>query len=334
MSKQVGRNDLCPCGSGKKYKKCCLSRRATLSEPILLLFGAGASLGSGGLNHIPPSGDTLYEKLTKKYATWQTIPSESSEIFKESFEKGMSSLYINETIESQYNLANLLADMGIYFSTFSIDKPSENFYCALFNKYKSQINSRKILLSTLNYECLVEFALSIQGMDKVIYTGDEYTGVKLLKLHGSCNFIPKGFSRDRQNSRLVMSRGILNTEWEPVKPADVEKALITAPFPVMSLYTKEKNNIVNPKEIQRIQSEFQQCVNQAKVIITIGVKPDPEDRHIWDYVSKSKAELFLVGNPKNCQNWIDKCRLGNGNVLGHYFQDSFHDICNLLDRFA
>jgi preprotein translocase subunit SecA len=21
--KKVGRNDLCPCGSGKKYKKCC-----------------------------------------------------------------------------------------------------------------------------------------------------------------------------------------------------------------------------------------------------------------------------------------------------------------------
>ena len=23
--KKVGRNELCPCGSGKKYKKCCLS---------------------------------------------------------------------------------------------------------------------------------------------------------------------------------------------------------------------------------------------------------------------------------------------------------------------
>ena len=22
-SKKVGRNDLCPCGSGKKYKQCC-----------------------------------------------------------------------------------------------------------------------------------------------------------------------------------------------------------------------------------------------------------------------------------------------------------------------
>jgi preprotein translocase subunit SecA len=24
--KKVGRNDPCPCGSGKKYKKCCLPR--------------------------------------------------------------------------------------------------------------------------------------------------------------------------------------------------------------------------------------------------------------------------------------------------------------------
>jgi preprotein translocase subunit SecA len=23
---KVGRNDLCPCGSGKKYKKCCLPK--------------------------------------------------------------------------------------------------------------------------------------------------------------------------------------------------------------------------------------------------------------------------------------------------------------------
>ena len=26
MSKEIGRNDLCPCGSGKKYKKCCLDK--------------------------------------------------------------------------------------------------------------------------------------------------------------------------------------------------------------------------------------------------------------------------------------------------------------------
>ena len=26
MSDQPGRNDVCPCGSGKKYKKCCLEK--------------------------------------------------------------------------------------------------------------------------------------------------------------------------------------------------------------------------------------------------------------------------------------------------------------------
>jgi preprotein translocase subunit SecA len=27
--KKVGRNDPCPCGSGKKYKKCCLEKEET-----------------------------------------------------------------------------------------------------------------------------------------------------------------------------------------------------------------------------------------------------------------------------------------------------------------
>ncbi|BCO09158.1 hypothetical protein GF1_15340 [Desulfolithobacter dissulfuricans] len=26
-SKKVGRNESCPCGSGKKYKKCCLNKK-------------------------------------------------------------------------------------------------------------------------------------------------------------------------------------------------------------------------------------------------------------------------------------------------------------------
>jgi len=29
MKKDIGRNSLCPCGSGKKYKKCCLNKDTT-----------------------------------------------------------------------------------------------------------------------------------------------------------------------------------------------------------------------------------------------------------------------------------------------------------------
>jgi hypothetical protein len=30
--KKVGRNDPCPCGSGKKYKKCCLEKKESIDE--------------------------------------------------------------------------------------------------------------------------------------------------------------------------------------------------------------------------------------------------------------------------------------------------------------
>lgn len=31
-AKKVGRNGPCPCGSGKKFKKCCMGRAASASE--------------------------------------------------------------------------------------------------------------------------------------------------------------------------------------------------------------------------------------------------------------------------------------------------------------
>lgn len=35
MSKKIGRNDPCPCGSGKKYKACCWKKDQPKSFPDL-----------------------------------------------------------------------------------------------------------------------------------------------------------------------------------------------------------------------------------------------------------------------------------------------------------
>ncbi len=35
---KVGRNDPCPCGSGKKYKKCCLSKNNSIEDSIITLY--------------------------------------------------------------------------------------------------------------------------------------------------------------------------------------------------------------------------------------------------------------------------------------------------------
>jgi hypothetical protein len=42
----TGRNDLCPCGSGRKFKKCCESK-ASATRQRLLMFVVGASIIGG-----------------------------------------------------------------------------------------------------------------------------------------------------------------------------------------------------------------------------------------------------------------------------------------------
>ncbi|MCA1583612.1 MAG: SEC-C domain-containing protein [Acidobacteria bacterium] len=41
---KTGRNDLCPCGSGKKYKKCCETRRPGNRLSMLMLLTVGAAM--------------------------------------------------------------------------------------------------------------------------------------------------------------------------------------------------------------------------------------------------------------------------------------------------
>ncbi len=52
--KKIGRNDQCPCGSGKKYKKCCLNKRKPRSINLTLDFGEPTTLD--GISIDPTSG--------------------------------------------------------------------------------------------------------------------------------------------------------------------------------------------------------------------------------------------------------------------------------------
>ncbi len=35
---KIGRNDLCPCGSGKKYKKCCMMKKHETQEDMKKIY--------------------------------------------------------------------------------------------------------------------------------------------------------------------------------------------------------------------------------------------------------------------------------------------------------
>ena len=47
MSNKSGRNDACPCGSGKKYKKCCALNETKKRGNIVLLIVVGLLMAGG-----------------------------------------------------------------------------------------------------------------------------------------------------------------------------------------------------------------------------------------------------------------------------------------------
>jgi len=59
MDKKVGRNDPCPCGSGKKYKQCCFKQKGTKKK-----FTAKV-ISSGPKKEAPPGPDLVERTFGK-----------------------------------------------------------------------------------------------------------------------------------------------------------------------------------------------------------------------------------------------------------------------------
>lgn len=69
MADKVGRNDPCPCGSGKKYKSCCLKNE----QPKGTTFGGrkftAKVISSGGIKPQQNEQDPSQAKAAVDYAT-------------------------------------------------------------------------------------------------------------------------------------------------------------------------------------------------------------------------------------------------------------------------
>jgi hypothetical protein len=301
-------------------------------KPILFLFGAGASLGSGGTTPTPPSGSELFGRLCQAYPeTWGNISGQLANDFSTSnFETGMLSLYQSP---GPHNVNKLLLDLGIYFSKVRITNLKINLYYQIVIRYLPHIMNGTIILSTLNYDCLIEQALLASGITSITYWGNG-TGVRLLKLHGSCNFIPQGITVN--SGQLIVGPHEINATQPPriLHPDKAWEELSKGGIlPAMSMYAKGKNNIACEQYIIMIQKQFQEIVQSAKVVLPIGIRPEADDHHIWDCIAMSETELFFVGNLQLCQGWIDKNHPARAKVLGQRFEKSFSEICNAVDKF-
>jgi tetratricopeptide (TPR) repeat protein len=59
MATKTGRNDPCPCGSGKKYKQCCLRKEEQAEHEALAVLSRAQKNGSGGYSDLVKTADQL-----------------------------------------------------------------------------------------------------------------------------------------------------------------------------------------------------------------------------------------------------------------------------------
>jgi hypothetical protein len=298
-----------------------------MAPRIVFLFGAGASYGAGGMMKPPPLGNRLFSDLAAAFPhTWGALPSEFDEEFRKGFEVGIEACY-----GKYLEMAALLNRMGRYFVLFNIDSFADNLYYGLVNRFWERFASGEFAISTINYECLIE--LAVAGVfGQVAYWGKS-DAVRVLKLHGSCNFFAGNVfvSKNVKQFNLNTARIVA-----PLRSLTLEEALheleVNQMPPAMSLYAREKANIVAEPTIKLIQAEFHEAVKNAQHVIVVGTRPYPDDRHVWDHLRKTDASLVMVGGEEDCTSWLQANRRGKPDRwLSDRFNESFEEICRILE---
>jgi len=278
------------------------------SKDIVFLFGAGASYGAGGvLPEQPPLGCQLYSILERIYpGSWGGLPVEIREVFKSDFEHGMQ--LVHDRVGGA--IPSLMREMAVYFVQF---RPHDRatLYCRLIEDLHKNGLLERVLFSTLNYECLLEFSLLHHGHGIAYF--DEGTGnqVPVWKLHGSCNIFSHGV---QAGPGIAYGTGVV---WEGGIEAFLDSNLViqrclveTALAPVMCLYMHGKPLSVSPAAIHGQQKAWAERVDAASVVVSIGVRPLTGDDHIWKPLASTSAQLYFIGDSTVLDQWSKPNRTG------------------------
>lgn len=294
---------------------------------IVFLFGAGASYGAGSiLPQRPPLGFELYRELTRSYpGSWGAFPKGLAHQFELDFEKGMQLLH------DQFGgaIPQLMREMAIYFVQFRpVNRAS--LYCQLVEALKGNSIVHRVILSTLNYECVLDFSMVHAGLRISYFDAGNEDATPLWKLHGSCNMFSEGIQAGQGISYGV---GVV---WEggiralPSADAVIQHCLVeTGLAPVMSLYMEGKPLSVSPSALKSLQAQWATAVTSARLVCCVGIRPLPADDHIWSPIYKSPARLVFLGDNAAFDGWR-RGRVGPSHFVASRFSDGFSNLLEEL----
>jgi hypothetical protein len=239
------------------------------------------------------------------------------------------------------DIATFLREMSCYFAKF---RPgANNFYRQIMQTLKK--NKRRATFVTTNYELLIELSAFKEGF-KVVYgefptIPNDY--IKVFKVHGSCNFLPD--VGDVKFSGVTFTGGTGNdyscisgfktqfaNPFEVIKFCKEENSLA----PAISVYAKGKQVFFNPQFVNFQQASWVSALSKTNKIFIVGLRVNPEDRHIWTTLKNSKAHLFYVGRENDNEEFL-KWRSLEGrkhaDVLANSFEEALPKIKSHLSTY-
>lgn len=298
-------------------------------KDIVFLFGAGASFGAGGiLPEKPPLGIDLYKELERIYpSSWGSFDLNIKKEFYENFESGMGIIYDR----CSAGVPQLMQQMALYFIQFRPFQKGSTLYCKLIQALDDMGILGKVVFSSINYDCVLEFSLLLQGRNVSYFAeGDENT-IPVWKLHGSSNMFCKNVKMTRGVS---YSKGvIIEGGVQPFLDIGtvVENCIGNSGLsPVMCLYMRRKPLQVCPSVIVSVQKRWQELISESSRIFLIGINPLTEDYHIWDPLKKTDSPLYIIGRKDRYEQWAKKYGKKNFEFLSQRFNAGFNKIMEVL----
>ncbi|MHA1228213.1 MAG: hypothetical protein ACTSR2_14155 [Candidatus Hodarchaeales archaeon] len=298
-------------------------------KDIVFLFGAGASFGAGGiLPENPPLGSQLYKELERIYpSSWGSFDPNCKKYFYTNFETGMDILY------NRYStmIPELMQQMAIYLIQFRPYQKGSTLYCKLIRTIRDSGIMERVLFSSLNYDCVLEFSLVLQRYGISYFDEGRQNTVPVWKLHGSSNMFCKNINMTRgvSYSKGVIIEGGVQAFLDI--GTVVENCIGNSGLsPVMCLYMRGKPLQISPSVIVSVQKKWQELISQSSKIFLIGINPLADDHHIWEPLRETSSPLYIIGSEDKYEQWANKYRKENFEFLSQRFNTGFNKIMEIL----
>jgi hypothetical protein len=292
---------------------------------IGFVFGAGASYGSLDCKpSTPPLGNDLF-KAMRDGGFLSFVNEECAEKFSD-FEVGMDFFYKNHS----GFVVRFLQEMSLFFLKY--DLGDENLYFKIAEQLAR--SKKRAVFMTTNYDLLLEKSFERAGLDYSYSFGDSPDQVSLLKIHGSCNFIPQctftgiafQFSPDWRGPAI---RSNFRAELDLRKV--MKFCMSSSIAPAIAMYSPDKTRLFDGVFVESQYSSWVESLSHCESIFVVGLRVHLVDRHIWELLAVTTAKIYYVGSQKEVfEKWASENGRSGDVAISGRFEGAIEEIFNAI----